>query len=93
MKCFVCERELDDGFELHHLIPKTFKGKETVPIHPICHDAIHGFITEREMLNYYNTCDKIKAHSDVETFAKWISKKPIDFYVKTKDSQKRKGKR
>jgi hypothetical protein len=91
--CPLCNRELDDDYDEHHLIPKTFKGKDTVCLHRVCHDKIHSTFTERELLKEYFTIEKILTNTDIQTFVEWIKKKPIDFFIGTKDHNIRKGKR
>jgi len=48
--CPLCKRPLPEKHNKHHLVPKTFKGKETVLLHRICHRQIHANFTERELL-------------------------------------------
>ena len=93
-KCPLCQRELGTiNIDEHHLVPKTFKGKDTESIHKVCHRYIHATLTERELLNYYHTWDRLREHSEIEKFIKWIQNKPLDFYVKSKESNERHGKR
>lgn len=41
-KCCICHRPLGDVLiEDHHLTPKTFKGRDTVLVHTVCHQKIH----------------------------------------------------
>jgi len=93
--CPICDRDLIPGPSIddHHLIPKTFKGKETVTIHRICHRKLHTLWTEREMAHYYHTIERIREHPDIITFVKWISKKHPEFYEKGKDTRERRAKR
>jgi hypothetical protein len=92
--CQLCSRELGDLLiDEHHLIPKTFKGKETIKLHKICHRKIHSVFSERELLNYYNSVDRIKENEQIQKFITWVNKKPIDFYDVSKDSNERKSKR
>lgn len=94
MNCPLCSRPLGNiNVDEHHLVPKTFKGKDTITLHRICHQKIHATFSERELLNYYNTIDRIKESDQIQTFIKWISKKPIEFYDSNKDSNERRGKR
>ena len=94
--CSICGREiLDDGVstDLHHWIPKSKKGSDVSRIHKICHNKIHSLWTENELRDYYNTPERILSHPDMRKFVKWLKRKPADFYVKTKDSNVRRGKR
>lgn len=92
--CPICNRELGNQMiDEHHLIPKTFGGKETFTLHRICHRKIHATFTERELLNYYHTWDRIKEHSEFQKFILWVQKKPIDYYSGSDETQDRKKKR
>lgn len=88
-KCPLCERDIPEGKESsHHLVPKMFKGRETIDLHKICHNQIHALFTERELKNYYNTIERLKEHERMSKFIKWVRKKPEDFYVKSKMSNR-----
>lgn len=92
--CGICGRELGTvKVDKHHLIPKTFKGKETVSLHRICHRKLHSIFTERELLHDYNTLEKLRNHPEIIKFAAWVAKKPPDFYSGSDDSVQRRGKR
>lgn len=94
MRCPLCGRDIPSGQEdKHHLIPKTFKGKELVSLHKICHRTIHATLTERELLQYYHTIERLLENDTIRKFVKWVSKKPNDFYVSTRETKTRKGKR
>lgn len=79
--------------EEHHLMPKTFGGKATEPIHKICHRKIHATFTERELKNEYHTWPKIRSHEEIAKFVKWVSKKHPDFYDSSVETNSRYGKR
>lgn len=91
--CSICSRDMikhkfvDD----HHLIPKCKNGRYTdkITIHRICHNKIHSIWAEAELANYYHTVERIREHPDIQTFVKWLSKKPPEFYSKTKMSNTR----
>jgi len=93
--CPICRREMIDGKSIdeHHLIPKAFKGKETVTIHRICHSKLHSVISEREMLKYYHTIERILENEEIQKFIKWVSKKDPEFYSSNKETASRKKKR
>jgi hypothetical protein len=79
--CPLCGRDLIEGPSVneHHLLPKTFKGKETVLIHKICHSKIHSVFTERELLNFYHTIDRLLAHEEIAKFVNWVQKKDPEY--------------
>jgi hypothetical protein len=93
MICPLCERELGASTDYHHLIPATFKGKETIALHRICHTKLHSIYTEREMLRYYHTVERLKENEEIKKFIKWVKKKYPDFYDHNKDTAERKRKR
>lgn len=92
--CPLCQRELGEILiDEHHLIPKTFKGKDTISLHKICHQKIHTVFSERELLNHFHTVERIKENDHIRKFIKWVSSKPTDFFDVSKDSAQRKSKR
>lgn len=94
-KCPICKRELIPGKSIdeHHLIPKTFKGKETILMHKICHQKLHATFTEREMYQFYNTIEALLSHPEIQKFVKWVRKKHPEYYDSNKETNRRKNKR
>ena len=94
-KCPICDRIMIDGpsIDEHHLVPKTFKGKEKVLMHRVCHRTIHATFTEREIANHYNTIDSILGDERIQRFVKWVAKKDPEFYDVTKETRERRGRR
>lgn len=94
MNCALCHRDIPHNkIEKHHLIPKTFKGKDLVELHSVCHKAIHATFTERELQHHYHTIARLLEHENIQKFVKWIAKKPTDYNMKMKDTKDRKRKR
>jgi hypothetical protein len=93
--CPLCSRVMVDGPSVndHHLIPKTFGGKETRRMHRICHRAIHSIFSEREMAKYYHTFERMLEREEVQVFVRWVQKKEPEFYASMKDSSERKRRR
>lgn len=91
--CPICERELIPGISIddHHLIPKTFRGKEKIILHKICHRKIHSVFTERELQHHYYTIERLREHEEIIKFVKWVSKKHPEFYDGSKETKQRKG--
>jgi hypothetical protein len=79
--CPLCGRLLPTGASVdeHHLIPRSEGGKEKHRIHRICHRKIHATLTEKELANEYSTWEALKQHEDLQTFIKWVAKKPAIF--------------
>lgn len=95
-KCPLCGREMNINHiscDRHHLIPKSYGGKDWEYIHRICHTKIHSVFTEKEMYKYYNTWDAIKSSPEVQKFIKWVLSKHIEFMDKNKDTKNRNSKR
>ncbi|MEM0996525.1 MAG: HNH endonuclease [Bacteroidota bacterium] len=93
--CPICGRDLIAGKSVneHHLIPKTFKGRETVTLHIICHTKIHSVFTERELLTHYHTPERIRKHPEMAKFIKWVSKKEPDFRDRNRATREKREKR
>jgi len=91
-RCPLCGRPLGTlHVDRHHLVPKTFKGKEQFPIHKICHRKIHATFSERELLRDYHTWDALKGHAEIQAFIAWVAKRPPEFYSRTFTTNKKKG--
>ena len=91
--CPLCGRELDNTSDLHHLIPKCKKGKDTVRLHKICHRKIHSLFDEKLLATHYNTIEKLLESEDIQRFIKWVAKKPIDYNDKSIMSNQHKWKK
>ncbi len=94
-KCPICKRDMIPGKSLddHHLIPRTFKGKETVALHKICHRKLHSVLTEREMQHHYHTVERLLEHEEIKKFIKWVKKKDPEYYSGSKETKGKKSKR
>lgn len=84
--CEMCERETVLTF--HHLIPRTLHKRkwyqkrytseelnQGIDICYSCHEAVHDFITEKDLGKHYNTLDLLMKHPKVDKFVEWISKR------------------
>ncbi len=92
--CSLCEREMPNGsYTSHHLVPKAYKGQETVDLHKICHDKIHHTFSESELARFYHTIDRLLTHEEIIKFVKWVRKQDPYFYDKNKDTKGRRRKR
>lgn len=92
--CPLCGRLLAKPFNEHHLIPVSKGGRHgpTVDLHLICHNKIHSLFTEKELAKSHYSIELLQAHSDMQKFIKWVSKKPPHYYDRNKKA-KRKAKR
>lgn len=81
--CALCGRPLGRRVEWHHLVPRSEGGRETVPLHPICHRAIHRVASNRELARRYATLEALRAVPEMARFLAWIAGKPPDFHAPT----------
>lgn len=77
--CALCERPLGRRVEWHHLVPKSRGGRETAPVHPICHRTIHALVPNAELARTYGDPAVLRAREDMGRFLRWIADKPPDF--------------
>ena len=82
--CFLCGRPLGQRIEWHHVVPKSRGGRETAPIHPICHRIIHRLLTNKEIERSYASADALRAHSEIAKFIAWVADKDPDFHAPTR---------
>lgn len=79
--CALCERPLGARVEWHHLVPKSQGGRETAPVHPICHRTIHALVPNAELARTYADPAALRARDDVARFLRWVADKPPDFHA------------
>ncbi|WP_435417112.1 hypothetical protein WAB17_09460 [Parerythrobacter aurantius] len=60
-------------------MPKAKKGRDTVPVHPICHKAIHACYTNAELKRFGTDRELLLESEQLARFVSWIRKKPADF--------------
>jgi hypothetical protein len=90
--CPLCGRPLGEvNVDRHHLIPKSFKGKEQFQVHKICHRKIHSVFTEKELLQNFHTWEALQSHPDIALFIEWVARKPPAFYTRTATSTRKKN--
>lgn len=92
LHCPLCSRLLGTvQVDRHHLIPKTFKGKDQFLVHKICHRKIHSVFTERELLQHFHTWEALRSAPEIAAFIAWVARKPPGFYTSTATSNKKKA--
>ena len=77
--CWLCSRELGRRVEWHHPVPKSRGGKDTVPVHPICHAALHRHFSNTELAVFGGRQETI------DRFLRWIDGKPPEFHAPTRN--------
>lgn len=89
LRCSLCGRFVDRSqLDLHHLVPKSRGGRDTVPLHRICHRQIHALLTEKELERDYSEIGALLSHPDIARFVDWVRRKPDDFRERTRKSQR-----
>lgn len=82
--CALCTRPLGRRVEWHHLVPRSEGGRDTAPVHPICHRAIHAAVSNAELARRYPTLEQLRARDDIRRFVAWVADKPPDFHAPTR---------
>jgi hypothetical protein len=82
--CWLCDRPLGRRIEWHHPVPKSRGGRETVPLHPICHRTIHASFTNAQLARMPAEPTALRAVEDIRKFVQWVSRKPPDFHAPTR---------
>ncbi|MBX7495368.1 HNH endonuclease [Qipengyuania sp. 6B39] len=82
--CWLCERPIGWRSEDHHPVPKSKKGRFTVPVHPICHRAIHANFTNAELARIGEDREAMLGNDAIKRFVKWVADKPPDFHAPTR---------
>ena len=82
-RCWLCGRALRRRVEYHHPRPKSRGGRETVPVHPICHCTLHKTFSNAELGVFGDSAAMIRADPRIGRFLAWIANKPPDFHAPT----------
>jgi len=69
--------------EWHHPLPKSRGGRETVPLHPLCHRTIHACFSNAELARLPPRAEALKEQAAMARFLRWIADKPPDFHAPT----------
>lgn len=85
--CWLCGRALGRRIEWHHPRPKSRGGREVVPLHPICHRAIHARFSNAELARLHAGdagAGVLLADAELARFVAWVAGKPPDFHAPTR---------
>jgi hypothetical protein len=69
-------------------VPKSRGGRETVPVHPICHRVIHRTLTNKELERGFASAEALHAQPELARFIAWVADKPPDFHAPTRRRQR-----
>jgi hypothetical protein len=82
--CFLCGRPLGQRVEYHHIVPKSRGGRETAPVHPICHRVIHRTFANKALERDFASAEALRGHPEIARFIAWVAGKDPDFHAPTK---------
>lgn len=83
-ECWLCARPLGRKVELHHPVPKSRGGRDTVPLHPICHRTLHYTFDNKALAAIGANRSAIVGHPEIARFLGWIERKPPNFHAPTR---------
>lgn len=81
--CWLCARPLGHRIEWHHPVPKSRGGRETVPLHPICHRTIHAVLDNTRLARMPAEPAALLEVEEIARFVRWVAGKPPDFHAPT----------
>ena len=81
--CFLCGRPLGRRVEWHHPVPRSRGGRETVPVHPICHRTLHATLDNRALADLAGDAGALRARPEIARFLAWVADKDPDFHAPT----------
>ena len=84
LACWLCGRGFATLIQWHHQVPRAKKGRATVPVHPICHKAIHANFTNAELARMGDDPARLREREAIARFLRWIADKPCDFHAPTR---------
>ncbi|WP_156256193.1 HNH endonuclease [Sandarakinorhabdus oryzae] len=86
--CWLCGRVLGSMVEWHHPVPKAKGGRQLVPVHPICHEAIHAHFSNSQLGRMGADKAALLAEPGLAAFVAWVAGKPPDFHAPTKGKKR-----
>ncbi|GAA4025134.1 hypothetical protein GCM10022280_27510 [Sphingomonas swuensis] len=70
-------------------MPKSRGGRETRPVHPICHRTLHNLFTNKELERSGDDPSALAKNPDLSRFLAWIAGKEPDFHAVTRRKRAR----
>jgi len=77
--CWLCGRTCGESVVLHHPVPKSRGGRDTVPMHPICQQTLIAHFTNSELERFGMDVEAILADPAIAKFVDWVAKKDPEF--------------
>ena len=88
-ECWLCDRPVVVRLQWHHPVPKSKKGRETVPVHAICHKAIHAHFTNAQLRRIGTDREALLDDEALARFVAWVQGKPPEFHAPYRVGKKR----
>ncbi|MDY8111059.1 HNH endonuclease [Fulvimarina sp. 2208YS6-2-32] len=82
--CWLCGRPVGRRVEWHHAKPKSRGGRDTVPVHPICHRTIHATFPNHQLARMVDDDVSLAERPEMAPFLDFIAGKPPDFHAPTR---------
>jgi hypothetical protein len=86
--CWLCGRPTGKTVVLHHPVPKSRGGRDTVPMHPICQQTLIANFTNSELQYHGLNVEGLLANPNVRKFVDWVANKDPDFTATTAKKQR-----
>ncbi|MES2303445.1 MAG: hypothetical protein V4521_15445 [Pseudomonadota bacterium] len=77
--CWLCGRSTGKTVVLHHPVPKSRGGRDTVPMHPICQQTLIVNFTNSELQRHGMNVEGLLDNPAVRKFVDWVANKDPDF--------------
>jgi hypothetical protein len=77
--CWLCGRPTGKTIVWHHPVPKSRGGRDVVPMHPICQQALIANFTNAELQRHGMNVESLLADPAVRKFVDWVANKAPDF--------------
>lgn len=81
--CWLCGRPIGTTTVWHHPVPKSRGGRDVVPMHPICQQALIANFTNSELQRYGMDVEGLLSNPAVRKFVDWVANKAPDFTATT----------
>ncbi len=86
--CWLCARPTGKTIVWHHPVPKSRGGRDVVPMHAICQQALIANFTNSELQRHGKDLEALLANPAVRKFVDWVANKEPDFTATTTKKQR-----
>ncbi|MQX35578.1 HNH endonuclease [Roseospira navarrensis] len=75
--------------EWHHWVPRSEGGRESAPLHRVCHRMIHRLFDHATLARHMTGPEALRAHPEMARFLAWVRKQPPAFVARTEPPGRR----